>query len=239
MAGSDTPSGENAKKRDRASGSDRRHREKGASFGEGEAEGLLSAIIDNAPVPVFIKSTDGTYLYANASYEKASGMSRGEVLGRTDFDVYPSDLAATYRESDLAAMRTSAPVQSDVPVFLDGEERTFSTVKFPVVNDRDQVLGICGMAVDISDSLHAEHARGVERQRAVSEELFARLLDDLTPQEVRVLNLLAEGLSDAEIAERLSLTSGTVRHHVSHLLKKLRKRSRTQAVVEMLRHRRS
>lgn len=66
---------------------------------------------------------------------------------------------------------------------------------------------------------------------------FDRLLFSLTPQELRVLELLARGLSDSEIAESLHLEGDTVRHHVSHMLKKLRKRSRTQAVIALLNHR--
>ena len=66
---------------------------------------------------------------------------------------------------------------------------------------------------------------------------FDRLLSTLTPQELRVLELLALGLSDSEIAESLHLEGDTIRHHVSHMLKKLRKSSRTQAVIALLNHR--
>jgi DNA-binding NarL/FixJ family response regulator len=53
----------------------------------------------------------------------------------------------------------------------------------------------------------------------------------LTSREVEVLLLLAEGLSNAQIASRLSTSVKTVVHHVSAILAKLQVRSRTQAVV--------
>jgi DNA-binding NarL/FixJ family response regulator len=81
-------------------------------------------------------------------------------------------------------------------------------------------------------------APGVTR-RLVSE--FARLrpslphrpdaLEELTPRETEVLRLVAEGLSNGEIAERLVVSEETVKTHVSRVLTKLDLRDRTQAVV--------
>jgi two-component system, NarL family, nitrate/nitrite response regulator NarL len=58
---------------------------------------------------------------------------------------------------------------------------------------------------------------------------------DLTSRERDVLEFLAEGHSNAEIAERLSISVPTVKRHLSHLLVKLRVSNRTQAAVEAVR----
>jgi DNA-binding NarL/FixJ family response regulator len=81
------------------------------------------------------------------------------------------------------------------------------------------------LAPTITRRLIAEFARLRPRQ------VRPEALSELTPRETEILGLVAEGLSNREIAERLVLSDETVKTHVSHVLRKLGLRDRAQAVV--------
>lgn len=59
-------------------------------------------------------------------------------------------------------------------------------------------------------------------------------LSSLTPRETRILNLIAQGLSNKLIANKLQITESTVKVHVKHLLKKLNLKSRVEAAIFVL-----
>lgn len=84
------------------------------------------------------------------------------------------------------------------------------------------------IAPSVTRRLIAEFARSgtAHRPQGIPPEL-----EDLTPRELEVLGCLGEGLSNAELADRLEMAEGTVKTHVSRLLRKLGLRSRTQAAV--------
>ena len=82
------------------------------------------------------------------------------------------------------------------------------------------------LAPGITRRLIAEFARLRPPQHTRQEDL-----DALTRREIEILGLVAAGLSNQEIADRLVLSNETVKTHVSHILRKLGLRDRAQAVV--------
>jgi DNA-binding NarL/FixJ family response regulator len=99
-------------------------------------------------------------------------------------------------------------------------ERLFDAVRIIAAGD-------ALLAPNVTRRLISEFAR----QRPAQAAATIPQLAELTPREREVLQLLAEGLSNPEIAARLVVTEETVKTHVSRVLRKLGLRDRTQAVI--------
>jgi NarL family two-component system response regulator YdfI len=94
---------------------------------------------------------------------------------------------------------------------------------------------------EILSAIQAAHAGLVLLDPEVTQNLAARIrtpstqsaaaLDDLTPREVEVLRMLAEGLGNREMAARLGISDHTVKFHISSILDKLGAATRTEAVT--------
>jgi len=84
-----------------------------------------------------------------------------------------------------------------------------------------------------ADKLLAAFSKAPNKETAISNTLYQLqlLVEPLTEREVEVLGLLAAGLSNREIAERLVLSEGTIKTHAHNLYGKLGVNSRTQAIV--------
>ncbi len=140
--------------------------------------------------------------------------------------------------SSLVRLRSERP---EVPLIVISSNDHPRTVR------RAQQFGAAGFvskaapAQTLREAVHAVMAGGTwfmltqatlaQAERSEQDEQLAANLAQLTPQQFRVLMLLADGLLNKQIAAELGLSENTVKIHVTAILSKLQCRSRTQAAV--------
>jgi DNA-binding NarL/FixJ family response regulator len=159
------------------------------------------------------------------------------LLGKgQDVDLILLDLTGVQGFSGLIYLRAQHP---DVPVVI------VSANEDPVVIRRAIEFGASGFIPKslgsdrIGEAIQAVLAGGTwtppDVELGVSEDMETaetmRRLATLTPQQVRVLMMLSEGLLNKQIAYELGVSEATVKAHVSAILQKLGVESRTQAVI--------
>lgn len=161
--------------------------------------------------------------------------------------VYPDDRRRVRESLQKAiAARSSFTLQYRA-VRADGRVRTLRNRAEVVVDEAGEPIRVVGIAQDITDSELAREAlqstsselerRAAELQRLArssSAEPTAEAHAPLTARQLEILRLVAQGLTSAQIAERLFLTEATVKWHVKQILTKTAASNRAEAVARVL-----
>jgi PAS domain S-box-containing protein len=108
--------------------------------------------LDNIPDMAWLKDKDGNFLAVNEPFAKACGISNEELLGKTDFDFWPQELAQRYRDDDEQVMRTRKRKSiEETLVHREGQNVWIETIKSPICDENGQVIGTTGIARDITE----------------------------------------------------------------------------------------
>ncbi|HXU94745.1 MAG TPA: EAL domain-containing protein, partial [Gallionella sp.] len=118
----------------------------------------LRTFFDAMPDLAWMKDPEGRYLACNPMFEQLYGAREAEILGKTDFDFVDAELAAFFREKDKEAEIAGRPCVNEEWVTFagDGRHALVETVKSPVTDAAGRVVGIIGVAHDITERKLAE-----------------------------------------------------------------------------------
>ena len=134
---------------------------------------ILRALIDNVPDYMYVKDTDCRFLLANASVARQMGAKAPEeLLGKTDFDFYPRDLATTFFEDEQRVIRTGQAEINREESGLDpqGNFSQILTTQVPLRDKDGRVIGLVGTGHDITalKKIQMEMQRAREAAEACS-----------------------------------------------------------------------
>jgi PAS domain S-box-containing protein len=131
-----------------------------------ERELYLRATLDNLPFFFWLKDADGRFLAVNKVFSDACGQASPEaVIGKTDLDVWPRDLAERYRSDDSEVMASRGMKSVEEPVAGGSALGWIETYKKAVLDGDGRILGTVGFARDISERKRMEHALQESEQR--------------------------------------------------------------------------
>lgn len=106
-----------------------------------------------------LKDVHGTYKMVNPAFCTFIGRQEGEIIGKTDHDLFPEVEADRYRQDDLRIMNSGIPFVQDEEVSGDqGQKKWLNVKKVPVVNNNDELLGLLCLVRDITERKKTEDA---------------------------------------------------------------------------------
>lgn len=108
------------------------------------------AILDNTTAVIYLKDTAGRYLLINQQFEKLFHVTKEQVIGKTDYDLFPKENADAFHRNDLKVIekRTSLVIEEAAP--HDDGMHTYISLKFPMYDTVEGLYGVCGISTDVT-----------------------------------------------------------------------------------------
>lgn len=138
---------------------------------------FLFSIVDNIPLMVFVKDAfDFRMVFWNKHSEDLTGLSRHTLIGKTDYDVWPEELAAAFRAADEKVVRDGTMIDIPEEPITDasGNVRILHTRKIVLRNNQGEAEYLLGISEDITEWIEAEkQRRDLEQEITQSRQLEA------------------------------------------------------------------
>ncbi|RJP35542.1 MAG: PAS domain S-box protein [Candidatus Omnitrophota bacterium] len=122
------------------------------------SEAYYHSLVETLPQCVFRKDLQGCFTFANRQFCSIVEKSFDEIIGKTDFDFYPPELASKYQKDDQSVVATGAIFETvEVNQKPTGEKLYVQVVKTPVRGAKGQIIGVQGIFWDITEKIYAEN----------------------------------------------------------------------------------
>ena len=129
------------------------------------SEARFRAFMQHSPAMAFMKGSDGRYVFGNTAWADQFGRSPEALLGLSDFDLWPGEIAARFQASDRQALSARHPIEviesGELP---NGKQTWYTTLKFVVDQDDGPPL-IGGISIDVTPRMRAEQALRASEDR--------------------------------------------------------------------------
>jgi PAS domain S-box-containing protein len=108
------------------------------------------AILDNLPYMAWLKDTDGRFQAVNKFFVDAIKRPINQIIGKTDRDLYPLDLAEKYQKDDQKVIQNRNQKLLEEQIILPDGVHWIETFKTPIFDSNKRVIGTTGVARDIT-----------------------------------------------------------------------------------------
>jgi sigma-B regulation protein RsbU (phosphoserine phosphatase) len=121
------------------------------------SEALYHSLVENLPQNILRKDINERFTFANQRFCQTLGRPLEEIIGKTDFDFFPPELAAKYQQDDRKILdlgQAFETVEEHVPP--SGEKLYVNVIKTPLYDSNRNIIGLQGIFWDITERKRAE-----------------------------------------------------------------------------------
>jgi len=112
---------------------------------------VVTTAMNSIPDIIFYKDTDGVYRGGNSAWAALAGKPLDQLIGKTDFDLFPADVAKSFQSYDKAMLEAGkASRNEEWLTYPDGRKVYVETLKTPWISQDGKVLGVLGVCHEIA-----------------------------------------------------------------------------------------
>lgn len=184
-----------------------------------KSEAFYHSLVESLPQNIFRKDLDGRFTFGNGKFCREIGTSLDQLVGKTDADFFPPDLAAKYRADDLGVIETGKSFEVvEQHVTHNRETLYVQVIKTPVYDAAGRVIGTQGIFWDITEKYRAEEdLRKAYAELAAKEAELVRTMSALKQSHEELIQAQLQ-LIQAEKLESVGRLAAGVAHEVKNPL---------------------
>jgi PAS domain S-box-containing protein len=164
-------------------------------------EAQLRSIVDNAAAVIFLKDSAGRYLLVNRRFYENFHQYGDNVVGKTDAEWFPQDVARRLLEADAKVWESAAPITVEESTPLADGLHAYLTVKFPVTDDAGRMTALGGISTDITE------LKRVRDSLEHKQKLLRNLIDIQEREKQLLCNEFHDGLIQYAVGSKMMLES--------------------------------
>jgi len=130
-----------------------------------ESEQRMQHILDYTPTAIYVKDLKGRYTLLNKKVGELHNIDIKKSLGKTIFDIFPTEAAAEIHKNDLEVIEKQQVLVYQESTPLEDGMHHFISIKFPLFDDSGKIYALGGIATDITDRVRAEESLKISQQR--------------------------------------------------------------------------
>ena len=167
---------------------------------------LISAFLEHIPFSVYFKDRDSRFIATSATHARRHGLTRAQMIGKTDADLHGPEHAARTRADEERIMATGEPILRKLErrTLPDGSVCWNTTTKLPLRDDSGTIIGTFGLSKDVTAERQTEEALDKARKELLSASHQAGMAEVATGVLHNVGNVLnSVNVSTALVADGL------------------------------------
>ena len=187
-----------------------------------QSQTWLESILDNSTSLIYIKDPLGRYVMANRRFQEVLRVKEEDVIGHTDDDFSPAASAAHYRALDEEVILTGKSLEMEEVIPVPGGEVYLLSIKFPLLDGAGRLIGIGGIATDITERVQNHQqlvaaTREAQSAKSMQEQFLANMSHEIrTP--MNGIQGMSDLLLDTPLSEQQREFAKIIKRSVNNLL---------------------